>query len=157
VRACGSAPETVSCCACVAPAFDDIACADSGTPTISYLGCTYVGGVDRYVVGKRDSARNLCFNLVLSDPGTTKAGLTLPSRLGLESASVGPAATCPARTRGSVVASQVTGTVTGSPGTGGLPTSFGVDVTLTFPADAAAPMTERLVVDAVDLQAPCKN
>jgi hypothetical protein len=43
---------------CEAPLFDDfhgMACGDGGTAAISYVGCQFIGGIDRVVVAKRDT------------------------------------------------------------------------------------------------------
>ena len=76
-----------------------MACGDGGTGAISYVGCRFIGGIDRIVVAKRDTSRNMCVNVVFVEPGTAPTGLTLPSGYGLESVSVGPASACPTRQR----------------------------------------------------------
>jgi hypothetical protein len=109
------------------------------------------------VIGKRDTARDLCFNLVLDSPGQAPAaGLTLPPGFGLEHASVGPSSPCPTRFA-QLQANQVTGNVDlGGGGSGGLPSRVTVDVTLAFPSnDAGAPTSERLAAQNVDVQMSC--
>ena len=94
VRSC-----TNGCCACEPPLFDDfngMACGDGGTGAISYVGCRFIGGINRVVVAKRDTSRNLCVNVVFGQ-GPAPAGLTLPTSYGLESVSVGTASACPTR------------------------------------------------------------
>jgi hypothetical protein len=155
VATCGGPVQYTGCCPCVAPLFDSTgACGDGGSSAVSYLGCSYVGGIDRFVVAKRDTARNLCFSVVLDAPGTTPAGLTLPANLGLEWSFVGPASPCPARLPSSTRAATTTGTVTETAGGVGMPSALDVDVTLTFAADAA-PASESLSAHAVDVTPGC--
>ncbi|HLK89139.1 MAG TPA: hypothetical protein VKZ18_04540 [Polyangia bacterium] len=155
VASCGGPVQSSGCCPCAAPLFDRATgCADAGTPAVSYLGCTFVGGIDRFVIAKRDTARNLCFNVVLDAPGTVPAGLTLPANLGLEWASVGPASACPTRVPSSARATA-TGQVTQMAGGLGTPTALDVDVTLDFAADAA-PSSEALSAHAVDVTPACQ-
>jgi hypothetical protein len=129
----------------------------AGQSSVSYLGCTSVGGIDRIVVSKRDTARDLCLNVVLDSPGQSPQGLTLPSGFGLESASSGPATPCPTRAAG-VRTSQVTGSVDpASTGATGYPTHVNVDLTVVFsPSDAGAPTSESLSAQNVDVQPGCQ-
>jgi hypothetical protein len=125
---------------------------------VSYLGCTYLGGIDRIVVAKRDLDRDLCLNVVLSSPGTAPSGLSLPSGLGLESATAAPAASCPSRNSFGTRASQVSGVVDTAAGGGpaGYPSRVNVAITVTFPAiDGGAPPTETLSTQNLDVQSPC--
>ena len=114
-HACGGPIVSNNCCACEAPAFDDfmgMACGDGGTGAISYVGCRFIGGIDRIVVAKRDTSRNLCVNVVLRrGRRTAPAGLTLPPQLRLERVTVGPASQCPTNAVIGTVAGPVTGTV----------------------------------------------
>ena len=59
----------------------------------------------------RDTARNLCFNVVLDGPGQAPAGLITPPNYGLEWATMGPASSCPTRAPLAARTNQVTGTV----------------------------------------------
>ena len=62
-----------NCCMCEAPAFDDyqgMACGDGGAASVSYLGCSIIGGFNRFVIAKRDTSRNLCVNVAFVQPGT---------------------------------------------------------------------------------------
>jgi hypothetical protein len=124
---------------------------------VSYLGCTYVGGIDRIVVAKRDPDRDLCLNVVLSSPGNAPAGLSLPNNFGLESAAVGPAAYCPSRTAPGTRATQVTGTI--DPAAGGgpgyPPTRVNVDITITWSSDGGSPAIETMSVQNLDVQSAC--
>jgi hypothetical protein len=122
---------------------------------VSYSGCSFVGGIDRLVVAKRDAQRNLCVVLVLDEPGTNPFTVTLPSPWGVEFAFAMPAtASCLMRfpPTGSVAAVGVAGTVslttTPSPVTT-------VDVTLTFPTDAGVGPSERLTADSVAAALGC--
>jgi hypothetical protein len=161
-RACGGPIESSGCCPCEAPLFDDfggMACGDGGQGAVTYLGCSYGGGTDRIVVSKRDTARDLCFNVVLRGPGTAPADLTLPANYGLEWGTAGPAAACPARGAPLSVprASSVTGSVTAVFMSGtAAPESATIDVTMTFGAnDAGAPPSERLTANNVDVTPAC--
>jgi hypothetical protein len=160
VAVCGGPVIYTGCCACVAPLFDTFggaACADGGAGPVIYLGCRSVGGYDRVVVSKRDTGRNLCFNLVLFDaPGSAQPDLALPANFRLEGASAGPASACPSRVAQAVPATQITGAVSQVAGGLGTPTSVSVDVTLSFaPNDAGAPPAERLSAGYVDVQSAC--
>jgi hypothetical protein len=159
VRACGGPIEYTGCCMCDPPLFDDFqgrACGDGGQAAVSYVGCTYIGGYNRIVISKRDVARDLCFNVVLVEPGPPPAGLTTPASTGLEWATVGPASACPARSLlNATRASGVTGTVT-EVGTTGQRTAMNIDVMVTFGAnDAGAPPAERLSAQNVDVRPGC--
>ena len=120
-----------------------------GQPGVSYAGCTFIGGIDRIVVAKRDAQRNLCVVFVLGAPGNP-FNLTLPQNWGMESAFAMPA-TSDCRFRfppsGSVEANGGTGTVALPP----TPTpTVDIDVTLTFPpGDAGAGASERLMATGV--------
>jgi hypothetical protein len=115
------------------------------------------------VVAKRDSFRDLCFNVVLDSPsGSTPPGLTVPPGYGLEFASVGPASPCPVRASIPVHATGVTGSVTAIDFVGGgsstTPAHVNVDLTLTFaPNDAGAPANETLAAQNVEVQTACQQ
>ena len=67
---------------------------------VSYLGCTFGGGIDRVVVSKRDTAGNQCLSLALRGPQmptTATPGLTLPADWQFERVTTGPASNCPTR------------------------------------------------------------
>ncbi|HVY39934.1 MAG TPA: hypothetical protein VHM31_18475, partial [Polyangia bacterium] len=158
VTACGATPVSVGCCPCVAPAFDEAASCGAGGAggTASYLGCRFIGGVDRYVVAKRDVARNLCFGLVLDSPGHSPASfLTLPTGLGLEGVSVGPAASCPSRAVNLSGPPTVGGSVTQVAVQGGGPSVLDVDVTVNYTADGGVPASEQLTAAGVDVTPAC--
>jgi len=126
---------------------------------VSYLGCTFVGGIDRVVVAKRDTGRNVCVNVVMSSTSAqVPAGLTLPANLGFERATVSAASACPARALFAAQASGVTGTITQLAGSPGMPTSMSVAVQVTFPAnDAGAASSEALNAQTVDVQPACQQ
>jgi hypothetical protein len=117
---------------------------------ISYSGCMFVGGINRFVIAKRDTPRNLCVVLVLDSPGSNPFNLTLPANWGMEFAFAMPAQpNCLLRfpPSGSVAASGGMGTVALPPTP--QPTA-NFDVTLTFPpADAGAGASERLMATGV--------
>jgi len=158
---CAAPVVTNNCCPCEPPLFEDFngeVCGDGGIGTVTYLGCTYVGGYDRLVVSKRDTARDLCFNVVLFDnSGTPTAGLTSPQNFRLEWASVGPASACPSRFPQSTSATQTTGTITQTAGAPGVPQAVDVDVMMSFGAgnDAGAPATEVLRARGVGVAIAC--
>jgi hypothetical protein len=113
---------------------------------VSYSACTFIGGINRTVIAKRDTQRNLCVVLVLDAPGTNPFNLNLPQTWGMEFAFEMPAlADCRLRVPppAAVAASGGTGFVA-------LPATpqatVDIDVTLTFPpADAGVGTSERLM------------
>ena len=148
VNACGGPVISYNCCACVAPAFDDSlgACGDGGTGAISYHGCQYIGGLNRIVVAKRDTSRNLCVNVVLINGAPPQAGLTLPPNYVLDSATVGPASACPTLTRQPTVGGPVTGKVEEATGTSPSQPLVDVDLIVTLPGADEAIIVNRLAV-----------
>ena len=59
--------------------------AAGGAAEPTYVGCRFIGGIDRYVVAKRDGAQNRCFGLVLDAPGQSPVSfLTLPTGIGFK-------------------------------------------------------------------------
>ena len=149
-RACGLPIEYTGCCMCEAPLFDDykgMACGDGGTGAVSYHGCRYIGGLDRIVVAKRDTSRDMCVNVVLVAPQTPPAGLTLPPNYGLEYVSVGPASACPTRTPQPMQGGPVTGTVQALTGTS-TEAFVNVDLVVTLPGADEAITTSRLDISA---------
>ncbi len=153
ITACGGPIISNNCCQCQAPAFDDfmgMACGDGGSGAISYVGCRYIGGVNRIVVAKRDTSRNLCVNVVLGSPQTAPAGLMLPPSYGLESASVGPASACPTRTVQPTVGGPVTGTVEDLTTTSTSPQFVNVDLIVTLPG-----VDEAIIVNRLDVSGGC--
>jgi hypothetical protein len=161
-RSCGGPVEYSGCCPCEPPLFDDYngaVCGDGGQSSVTYVGCRYVGGYNRIVVAKRDTARNLCFNLALVESPTMQPppGLTLPQPYAVQSAAVGPASACPTMGVLPTPASQVVGSVSivtlGADTWGGAD----VDVTMSFGSnDAGAPPSEQLSARAVDLRKGCQ-
>jgi hypothetical protein len=114
ITACGAPPVSNNCCACEAPAFDDFmgaVCGDGGAGAVSYLGCRIIGGLDRFVIAKRDTSRNLCVNVAFVAPATAPAGLSLPPNYGVERVTVGTASQCPTNAVIGTPAGPVTGTV----------------------------------------------
>ena len=145
-RACGLPAEYTGCCMCEAPLFDDyfMACGDGGTGAVSYHGCRYIGGLDRIVVAKRDTSRNMCVNVVLINGAPAPAGLTLPPNYTLDSATVGPASACPTLTPQPTVGGPVTGKVEALTSTGTSPQFVDVDLIVTLPGADEAIITNRL-------------
>ena len=160
-RSCGGPVESNGCCPCEPPLFDDYngaVCGDGGQGSVTYVGCRYVGGYNRIVVAKRDTARNLCFNLALVESPSMQPppGLTLPSPYAVQSAAVGPASACPTMGALPTKASEVVGSVSIVPQ--GTDTWGGadVDVTMSFGSnDAGAPPSEQLSARGVDLRHSC--
>ena len=58
---------------------------------MSYSGCTFVGGVNRIVLAKRDAQQNLCVVFVLAQQAPNPFNLTLPKDWGMEYAFAMPA------------------------------------------------------------------
>jgi hypothetical protein len=120
---------------------------------VSYVGCRFVGGVNRIVVGKRDASRSVCFNVVLGN-GPLPPNLTLPPGFGLESASAMAFAGCPTRSASGTPASQVTGSVQAVAG-GSLPSAVDVDLMLSFAPGSGLPQGEPFQAENVDIQPTC--
>jgi len=135
-----------------------------GAPAgVSYLGCTYGGGIDRVVVSKRDTAANQCLSVALASPvGSAQPtpGLDLPAGWRLEGATVGPAATCPTRW-GTPLAGEITGTISWAellPGSTSYPARANADVTVTTPAsDGGAAVSERIEGRAINVTPACDS
>jgi hypothetical protein len=135
-----------------------------GTPAgVSYLGCTFVGGVNRVVVSKRDTAANQCLSIALMDVGTgaqPTPGLEVPPRWQLDRVTVGPAASCPTR-GGAALAGEISGTISWAelrPDPSGYPARANADVTVTVPAsDGGATASERVAGRAVDVTPACDS
>ena len=128
-----------------------------GQGTATYVGCTYIGGVDHIVVAKRDAAANVCFSVALVSPGTAPMGLSLPSSYGLDQAWAGPLTPCPSRVPSGPRA-QVSGYVaaSGGPSGSGRPNSVDVDVTLTWSgSDGGSAAPEVIRVTNLDVQGQC--
>jgi hypothetical protein len=129
-----------------------------GQGSVSYVGCRYIGGLDRAVVAKRDTARNLCFNLALVQSTSMQppAGLSLPPYYVVQSATVGPASACPTMGALPTPATQVVGSVAlvsqGVDPSG----AADVDVTMTFGSnDAGVPPSEQLSARGVSILQSC--
>ena len=152
IRACGGPIVTNNCCPCEPPLFDDfqgMACGDGGTGATSYVGCRFVGGLDRVVVAKRDTSRNLCVNVVFVAPRTPSAGLTLPSNYGLESVGVVLPSECPTRNVPSAAADSVMGTAAWT--NSASPSTADVDLVVTLPGN-----DEALIARNVDISPACQ-
>ncbi|HEX6277577.1 MAG TPA: hypothetical protein VFZ53_31250 [Polyangiaceae bacterium] len=125
------------------------------TGPAGYLGCTFIGGVDRIVVSKRDVANNRCLSLVLWDGPTQSGGLEVPERWSVETVAIGPAEECPSR-NGTRVQASVSGSLTFVDfNTGGGPIHVAVDATIDFAAGQPATGTERLNAETVDVRPAC--
>ena len=132
-----------------------------GQAAVSYSGCSFVGGVDRVVVGKHDAARDLCVVVVFSN-GTNTSQVALPTGWQVEFAfAVSPAGTCTSRFPG-VNGVRSTGQSGAASWTSATPSwPYGtatVDVTLTFPSGAPAPVmtSELLQATNVDVRNNCQ-
>lgn len=128
---------------------------------LSYLGCTFVGGINRVVVSKRSTGANLCLSVALREAGSgaqPTPGLVLPAGWELERVTAGPASSCPSR-NGTVFAAEVTGRVSWAqlrPGSSNYPSHADVDLTLAAPAsDAGVSATERIEGQSVSVLASC--
>ena len=131
---------------------------DAAQTGVSYVGCMYIGQIDRMVIAKRDIPRGLCFNLVLTGPGPATPGLTVPPGYGLDYASAGPSSACPSLGFSSPRATQVTGIVEGRDGGTLQVRRVNVHVTMSFPAnDAGVPATELLEAEDVDVDRECSR
>jgi hypothetical protein len=123
----------------------------AGGSSVTYTGCTFVGGINRVVIAKRDAARDLCVVLVLGSPATNPFNLTLPPNTGTEYAyAMRAQADCRQRfpPAGMVPAIGGMGSVVS------LPTpqpTYSIDVTLMFSPDPTIGVaaTERLAATNV--------
>jgi hypothetical protein len=123
----------------------------SGGMAVTYSACQFGSGIARFVIAKRDAARDRCVVLVLTQPGSSnRLGLVLPMSLGVESAFYftpengeclvrGPAS-------GSEAAESGSGTVTRE-----TVFIFAVDVTLFFTGGVA----EDLEATGLDVSSSC--
>jgi hypothetical protein len=136
---------------------------DAGAALPTYRAAYLVGGLDRYVLQKRDAARGLCFKIVMVESVLLyrEANGGGPPKMGgdlgrLESASAGPLDLCDFSKAGS------TREASGSQGSV-LRTRTGdekhdwrhvdVDVTLSFPdLGDGVPTSERLVVKDLEIE-----
>ena len=136
---------------CEAPAFDDSlgACGDGGAGAVSYLGCRIIGGLNRFVVAKRDTSRNLCVNVAFVQPGTAPAGLSLPPNTGVERVTVGTASQCPTNAIIGTPAGPVTGTVELM--TSGSAMSANADVIV-----QTAGLDEAIIIRNLDVSGGCQ-
>ena len=130
---------------------------------VSYLGCTFIGGLNRVVVSKRDTAANQCISIALMDVGTgaqPTPGLDVPAGWQLDRATVGPAASCPTR-GGAALAGEISGTISWAdlrPDVSGYPARANADVTVMAPAsDGGATASERLAGRAIDVTPGCDS
>ncbi len=158
-----AAPADRPAASLVSPAARAPAAAPATPAGVSYLGCTYGGGIDRVVVSKRDTAANQCLSVALASPvGSAQPtpGLDLPAGWRLEGATVGPAATCPTRW-GTPLAGEITGTISWAellPGSTSYPARANADVTVTTPAsDGGAAVSERIEGRAINVTPACDS
>jgi hypothetical protein len=167
VRSCGGPIESNSCCQCQAPLFDnfnDIACRNMGTPTISYAGCGYFGDLNHVTIAKRDITRDLCVKLVFVDPATSSSGISFrwsnPAlssvpNWGLEMYGAGPAAACATPGQLPSAGQSVAGMVTVTRDTtSGNPVSVSFDLSVTYQSAAGA-KTERMSASDVVTSGSC--
>ncbi len=105
------------------------------------------------MIAKRDTARGVCFTLVLGN-GPVPPALALPQGFGLDSAGTTPLSSCLSRGNPAFAANQVGGYVLAT--SPGLPAFVDVDVTLGFPpGNPTGASTELLQAQAVDVQPGC--
>ena len=134
---------------------------DAGTGTIAYVGCTYVGGYDRVVIAKRDTARDLCFNVILKDGGAAAvAGLTVPASWGLEASLVTSATTCPSRNALTAIpVSKTVGAISWvdfAAGSSTFPAHASIDAAVVFaPSSGGISANEKLTSSNVDVSPTC--
>jgi hypothetical protein len=123
----------------------------------TYLGCNYIGGVNRIVVSKRYEANDRCVNFVLSSPpDEPSTDPMLPDGWSFEHVLVGPAEECPGRW-GTLVQATASGSITAldSNAGGWQPEHVSADVVLTFSPGQGLPVTDRLLVESVDVRPQC--
>jgi hypothetical protein len=130
-----------------------------GTASATYTGCSFVGGIDRVAVAKRDGARNLCAVIVFSG-GTNTSEVTLRAGWRVEHAFVGAgtAAGCARRfpPADAAQASRVTGTATWTAAASWPYGTANVDVVLHFGPDAGTATDEPMRATNVDVAQPCE-
>lgn len=124
-----------------------------------YSGCSYIGGIDRALVGKFDAQSGRCVAILLISPGGRSdagAGLTVTDYWGVDSIMLWPvtAAGCAQLTRppGAIFATGATGSMTVDRSVA----TIDVDATLTFPASDAGPLvTVEMKAKGVSLRSNC--
>jgi hypothetical protein len=132
----------------------------AGAGATTYVGCTFSGGINRIVVAKRDTGRDLCFGVILNNPGTAPSGLTVPSTWGLEASLVTSASKCPSRdvlmaipvkkTVGTIEFVTLGGAVSANP------TRANIDAAVAFvPSSGGVSAGERLAASNVDISPAC--
>ena len=128
---------------------------------VSYVGCTFIGGLNRVVVSKRDPAGNQCLSFALTDgapAGPTHAGADATRGLVLE---VPPARLQLPGAPGNALDGQVTGTISWAGNAArfvSFPMRANIDVTLMFPAnDAGASSMERIEAQNIDVLPNCDS
>jgi len=131
---------------------------DPGTG-VSYVGCTFIGGYDRVVIAKKDVARDLCFNVVLKNPGTATTGLTVPGTFGLEYSLITGAAACPNRQATLPIStSKTVGTISWVDlrASSTYPAHASIDAAMVFsPMSGGVSASEKLTASNVDVTASC--
>jgi hypothetical protein len=132
---------------------------DAGLAT-TYVGCMYIGGIDRAVVAKFDPQAGVCVALVLASPsGAPDAGfgMTLTKGWGVQSTALWPSATAGDCAQLSPPASAEHATsATGSVSVNATPATIDIDAVLSFPAtDGGAARSIELKAQGVDINRGC--
>ncbi|MEO7670187.1 MAG: hypothetical protein ABIW57_12660 [Polyangia bacterium] len=130
-----------------------------GGATVSYSGCSYIGGLDWVVVAKWDAGRNLCAVIAFSG-GENTSGVILPAHWRVVTAFIADdtAATCLRRVvpAGATLAAGTTGSASWTVGSTRPYGSANVDVLLHFSGDAGTAPDEHLRATSIDVSRPCQ-
>jgi hypothetical protein len=119
---------------------------------VTYEACPYIGGVNRLNLYKYDSARHLCFHVVVSEgnmqpfPETTAPPRWFVER-GLASLVT---ATCPEQGTMGVAATTMTGSVSWQMGPTSIPEAIDVNLVLEFPMRMELPASESFETTGLD-------
>lgn len=132
--------------------------AADGPPTVIYVGCSYIGGIDRAVIARQDYETGMCTAVVLESPSRGRdadGALTVSGswqvaqinlwpmgQTGCASRAYLPNAAHPISASGSITVDPTVRTIS-------------ADVTLVFALDAGGTTTVVLDAEGVSLQADC--
>ena len=135
---------------------------DAGATATTYVGCTFIGGIDRVVIAKRDTARDLCFNVILKHPGTAAtSGLTVPANWDVEASQVTGASQCPSLDVSMATpVNKTVGTISWADfasGSSTYPAHARIDAAVAFvPKSGGVSANEKLSASSVDVRAACQ-
>jgi hypothetical protein len=137
------------------------AAVDASTPVaavVSYAGCSYIGGIDRAVITRQDSAAAICVGVLLEGPSRARdagAGLTVSTNWEVAAIDLWPmggegcgaraglsGVTHPTSAWGSITVDWEAGTISAA-------------ATLVFPVAGGGTTTVVLEAQGVSLQASC--